>query len=279
MSSFGFTNGAYNRASGTRDAFGQLSDALVKEGYPAMVSRSGDRELEDQIKLFTDRYTQQSSGSGKYGDVKIWNGAKYGFPGGTRWVRTSPKGTVAVPTDPPTSNHGKRRSNDLMYPYNDKSTKAHKRAQQLAPKYNITCEGLGFSDPEEWHWTHWGALGTISSSGGNTASNGGSTSTKPSTTEEKIMAEIFKAVGNDPRLFIDDFGADDIGLYKPSDSISNTDLINATSAVFGEHKEVTKAQFDIAKAVAQKRWAAKRAEIVKDVVAALLPEIQKILGK
>lgn len=33
-----FTDGAYNLASGTRDAFGALSDDLVREGHPPMVS-------------------------------------------------------------------------------------------------------------------------------------------------------------------------------------------------------------------------------------------------
>lgn len=159
MSSFGFSNGAYNRATGTLNAFGGLSDHLVREGFPAMVSRSGDRELEDQIELFTDRYRQQASGRGKYNDVRIWDGSKHGFPGGTRWVRVSSKGTVAVPRVPPVSNHGKRRSNDLLYPYNNRDTKAHKRAQQLVPLYGITWEGENFE--EDWHWTFWGPLGKI----------------------------------------------------------------------------------------------------------------------
>lgn len=152
----GFTNGAYNRASGTRDAFGQLSDQMVREGHPRMVSRSGDREASDQVAMFVSRYRQQASGSGSFGDVRTWDGSAWGYPGGTRWVRFSPDGTVAPPGK---SNHGKRRSNDLRYPYNSTSTAAHKRARVLAPRYGITCEGMNFREP--WHWTFWGALGTI----------------------------------------------------------------------------------------------------------------------
>src|SRR5690606_26148255 len=33
------------------------------------------------------------------------------------------------------------------------------------PRFNITCEGLGFSRPEDWHWTYWGALGQIDQAG------------------------------------------------------------------------------------------------------------------
>lgn len=159
----GFTNEAYNRASGTRNAFGALSDDLVREGYPRMVSRSGDRELEDQIRLFTTRYRQQAAGSGAFGDVRTWDGRNYGYPGGTRWVRVSSEGTVAAPTDPPTSNHGRRRSNDLLYPYNS-NTAAHRRAKELAKRHNITCEGENFG--EKWHWTYWGPLGTIAAPAG-----------------------------------------------------------------------------------------------------------------
>ena len=140
--------GAYNRAEGTRDAFGALSDDLVREGHPRMVSKSGDRETQDQIDTFLSRYRPQATGSGPYGDVRWWQGVRY--------VRFSSAGTVAVPGN---SNHERRRANDLAYPYNSTSTAAHKRARVLAQRYNITCEGLNFSEP--WHWTFWGALGAI----------------------------------------------------------------------------------------------------------------------
>lgn len=146
--SLGFINGAYNLATGTLAAFGALSDDLVREGHPAMVSRSGDREPQTQINLFLSRYRKQSTGTGPYGDVKWWQGVRY--------VRYSSAGTVAVPGN---SNHERRRANDLTYPYNSTGTAAHKRARVLAARHNITCEGLNFREP--WHWTFWGDLGTI----------------------------------------------------------------------------------------------------------------------
>lgn len=161
MSTLRFLNGSYNRASGTRDAFGRLSDRLVDEGYPEMRVTSGDREKADQIEVFVARYRQQASGSGPYGDVRYWDGSADGYPGGTRWVRHSPAGTVAVPG---TSDHERRRSNDLAMPYNS-DTAAHHRARQLAPEYGIECDGINFR--EWWHWTFRGPLGQI---GGSTAS-------------------------------------------------------------------------------------------------------------
>lgn len=157
MSTFGFMNGAYNLASGTLAAFGRLSDALVREGHPRMVSKSGDREPQDQIDTFLSRYRAQATGSGPYGDVRWWNGVRY--------VRHSSAGPVAVPGN---SNHEKRRANDLAYPYNSSGTAAHRRAKDIAPRYGITCEGLGFGEP--WHWTFWGDLGAINiPAGGQTA--------------------------------------------------------------------------------------------------------------
>ncbi|ALX66834.1 hypothetical protein [Microbacterium sp. XT11] len=141
----GFTDGAYNRASGTRDAFGALSDDLVREGYPPMVSRSGDREPEDQLRIWNERMTLTPNGRKVYGK-RTWQGKT--------WYQIHPD-TVAPPN---TSNHEKRRSNDLRAPYNA-DTPAARRAKQLAGRHNITREGENFR--ELWHWTYWGPLGHI----------------------------------------------------------------------------------------------------------------------
>ena len=68
-----FTDGAYNYASGTRDAFGALSNDLVAEGYPPMTSRSGDRETADQLKLWYERMTLTPGNRRVYG-TKRWQG-------------------------------------------------------------------------------------------------------------------------------------------------------------------------------------------------------------
>lgn len=145
-----FAGGAYNKAAGTRDAFGGLTDDLVREGHPAMISLSGDREPEVQERLWYERMTLDPGNRKVYG-YRFWNGQK--------WYQIHPD-TVAPPRS---SNHEARRSNDLKWPYNDPSTTAHKRARILATRHNITCEGLSFSEP--WHWTFWGALGTIDGAG------------------------------------------------------------------------------------------------------------------
>jgi hypothetical protein len=143
----GFKAGEYNRAAGTRDAFGALSDDLVREGHPPMVSISGDREIEGQLVIWYQRMVPvgQENGRRVYARVK-WNGIT--------WSRIHPD-TVAIPD---ASNHVKRRANDLAWPYNSVTT-AHLRARELAKRHNITCEGLGFREP--WHWTYWGPLGSV----------------------------------------------------------------------------------------------------------------------
>lgn len=176
MSTLRFTDGAYNLAAGTRDAFGQLSDALVAGGHPAMVVIDGDREPDDEERVFLERFRPQSSGNGPHGDVRWWNGVRY--------VRFSPAGTVAVPGS---GNHGKRRANDLAWPYNS-NTAAHRRAQQLGKNFDITCEGMSFS--EWWHWTFWGALGAIGAPAG-----GGSTDFAVPSIQEDDMATLITGGG------------------------------------------------------------------------------------
>lgn len=141
----GFSDGAYNLASGTRDAFGALSDDLVREGHPPMVSRSGDREPADQLRIWYERMTLTPGNRRVYGR-KWWQGRL--------WYQIHPD-AVGIPD---TSNHEKRRSNDLRAPYNADTTAA-RRAKELAKRHNITREGEKFR--ELWHWTFWGPLGTI----------------------------------------------------------------------------------------------------------------------
>lgn len=150
MSTLNYAGDAYNHASGTRDAFGALSDALVAEGHPAMKVVDGDREKQDQLNIWYDRMTLNPGGRKVYGTA-WWQGQK--------WYRIHPD-AVGVPD---TSNHEKRRANDLAWPYNS-NTAAHRRAQELAPNYGITCEGMSFG--EWWHWTFWGELGAIGAAGG-----------------------------------------------------------------------------------------------------------------
>lgn len=176
----------YNEASGTREAFARFSDDLVAEGLPPIVVVSGDRAPAVQVGFFVSRFRQQATGGGPFGDVRWWDGSAWGYPGGTRWVRWSAEGTVAVPG---TGNHEKKRSNDLAWPYNS-NTWQHRRAQVIAARHNITCDGITFG--EWWHWTSWRALGVI----GSPATS--STTSKPFTEEDELMTardDIIREVG------------------------------------------------------------------------------------
>lgn len=166
--SFGFTDGAYNLASGTRNAFGALSADLVAEGLPPMVSGSGDRERADQERIWNERMTLTPGTRKTYG-YRWWQGKK--------WWQIHPD-TVAPPG---TGNHEARRSNDLKWPYNSDTTAA-RRAKELAKRHNITREGEKFR--ELWHWTFWGPLGTI----GTPAPAGAATT--PPQEEDELMKII-----------------------------------------------------------------------------------------
>lgn len=168
-----YAGDSYNLATGTRDAFAALSADLEREGLPAMVVNDGDRERQDEIDVFLSRFREQRTGGGPYGDVRMWEGRRY--------VRFSPLGTVAPPG---TGNHGKRRANDLGYPYNS-DTAAHRRAQVLAKRHNITCEGMSFR--EWWHWTFWGALGAIGTPAGSGSSKPASHAPEFSSEEDDMI--------------------------------------------------------------------------------------------
>lgn len=164
-----YVDDAYNRAHGTRAAFNGLSDDLVREGHPPMVSLSGDREPEVQERLWYERMTLKPGSRKVYG-YRFWNGQK--------WFQIHPD-TVAPPG---TGNHVARRSNDLKWPYNS-DTVAARRAKVLAQKHNITREGEGFR--ELWHWTFWGDLGVID----NPSSGGGQVPAEP----EKILEDMMSS--------------------------------------------------------------------------------------
>ncbi len=97
------------------------------------------------------------------------------------------------------------------------------------------------------------------------------TSSKPFTPntpqgDTMAMATIRHPNGN--IFFVDDLGADNLGDYRSSD-IGLGEFLDAHVTVNGTYKQVTARQFDIAVAVAERRWAKKKAEIVAAVVAAI----------
>ena len=77
---------------------------MRKAGCPAGVT-SATRSTAEQERIFLQRYRLQATGSGKYGDVKIYKGKRY--------VRHSAAGDVAVPG---TSRHESGLALDLPEP-------------------------------------------------------------------------------------------------------------------------------------------------------------------
>ncbi|QIG40669.1 M23 family metallopeptidase [Microbacterium sp. 4R-513] len=86
--------------------------------------------------------------------------------------------------------------------------------------------------------------------------------------EETEMKTIRRPEGT--IFFADEIGADHVGSYRTPD-IGLGEFLESMSKVFGATEEVSAREFDIAVAIAQRRWAAKRAEIVNEVVAKLTP--------
>lgn len=265
-----YNDGEYNEAAGTRDAFGRFSDDLVAAGLPPVTVVSGDRPPQLQVSIFVSRFRQQASGSGPYGDVRYWpDGAAWGYPGGTRWVRWSSAGTVAVPG---TGNHEKKRSNDLGWPYNAVTT-AHLRAREIAARHNITCDGLGFG--EAWHWTYWGALGVI----GTPASEGNATPIPKEWDEMASKDEIKAAV----REVVREVNRDDVprGIYIWTEARGGAlidptvggvplagEEAEAALAIYGRGPDVNDRQWDVAVNLAT-RLAEKQAQRVAQALASI----------
>lgn len=137
-------------ARGVYDAYLALRAAGARAGHNVYVS-SGYRTPATQIKIFTDRYDQRSSGTGAYNDVRWWNGDAYGYPGIDRWVRVSPDGTVAVPG---TSMHEKASAVDFGGIPARGGTAYANWMRANAPSYGFSPTGYGFG--EAWHYDYTG---------------------------------------------------------------------------------------------------------------------------
>lgn len=101
-------------------------------------------------------------------------------------------------------------------------------------------------------------------------SSAGSGSTAFPTEAEKDEEMGMKVVRNrNGYYFADEFGGENIATYKSSD-MTVDDLIKASVAVFG-YEDTTDRTADVAKAVSQRRWNAKRNEIVNETIARIVP--------
>lgn len=137
-------------ARGVYNAYIALRAEAARAGYNVYVS-SGYRTPATQIKIFTDRYDQRSTGVGAYNDVRWWNGDAYGYPGIDRWVRVSPDGTVAVPG---TSLHERASAVDFGGIPARGGTAYANWMRANAPRFGFQPTGYGFG--EAWHYDYVG---------------------------------------------------------------------------------------------------------------------------
>lgn len=191
-----YTSGAVLHGSNIREALEAASAILVAEGHPPITIVSGDREYDEQVAIFLARYVLVSQVNGRpVYDFRWWEGRQY--------ARISSAGTVAAPS--PTAPHIARIAADLGYPYNVRSTSAHRRLQQIAPGLGLTWTGQFFG--EDWHWETNRGVGRIDISG----------SPAGSATEEALI------VNKDDQDYIDGMGASVVQQVQ-----ANTDAMGAS---------------------------------------------------
>ena len=113
-------------------------------------------------------------------------------------------------------------------------------------------------------WSTNYAGGTIDLSG----TAGGGTTPIPEGEEDMAMGSIHRPTGE--VFFADEFGSENITTFQSPD-IGHDEYVAAVVRTYGAWDDLTTREWDISVAVAQRRWAAKRAEIVNQTVNALKP--------
>lgn len=145
-----YVDGSVLAGSNMREGIDAASAQLVAEGYPEITVVDGDREYDDQVRIFKQRYVPSSQVGGRFVyDRRWWEGQW--------WSRISSAGTVAAPSRE--APHVAKIAADLGYPYNNRNTGAHKRLQQIAGRYGLEWTGVNFG--EDWHWQTTRGVGRI----------------------------------------------------------------------------------------------------------------------
>lgn len=132
----------------------QLDEHLRRLFGVGLVGNSGIRTAEEQVAIFTARYTLTPNGRRVY-DTRWWNGRL--------WYRVSSAGTVAVPT---TSNHeiqGDTAAVDIADTGNDagitaKNSTRGRWIRDNAKYFDLVAEGDSFA--EGWHFKMLGIFRT-----------------------------------------------------------------------------------------------------------------------
>lgn len=111
---------------------------------------------------------------------------------------------------------------------------------------------------------------------GSTA-GGGSTPIENGDTD--MTMERFIQPGSGMLFFNDEMGVDAVSSFVDK-GMTNAEVVDSTNRAWGKYTDPfdgNRRLFDVAAAIGERRWEAKRAEIVADVVAALKPIIEEAL--
>lgn len=109
--------------------------AALDAGCPNGCVTDAGRTHDEQEALFLARYTPRATGLGRYGDARWYRG--------TRYVRTSSEGSVAIP-DSPQARHQTGQSLDLREP-------ARSWMTEHGPSFGWIA---GIVAAEKWHFEH-----------------------------------------------------------------------------------------------------------------------------
>lgn len=121
-------------------AWDRMWDAVLAEANWAMKLTDSYRPLAVQERVFLERYKQQATGSGPYGDVRHWNGKRY--------VRVN----GAAAAIPGTSNHGLGLAVDISDVGGFGSAR-YKVLSKIAPRFGWS-NAAGRTINEYWHWEY-----------------------------------------------------------------------------------------------------------------------------
>lgn len=103
---------------------------------------------------------------------------------------------------------------------------------------------------------------------GSDPAGGGTTTVK----DDDMSMERIRRASDGSIFFADELGADHVLDYRSAD-IGVGEVLQALTAAFGPEKTIADRDWDVAAAISQRRWAAKKSQIVNEVVSKLTPVI------
>lgn len=137
------TKTGHTLAGTAAKSYDRLNTAFTKQFGYALKLTQGYRPRTEQEKIFLQRYEKRATGSGPYGDVRWYSGARY--------VRV--RGAAAA--IPGTSNHGLGVAIDINtgIGFGSFTSAQYKWLAKNGPAYGWTnVEGRAVNEP--WHWVY-----------------------------------------------------------------------------------------------------------------------------